>query len=484
MPASPSPQHDRFVVSRIKRLLTSNITASAIQQFSQILSGLGLQIYLARSFTKGEFGTIAFIGSVLAMIAFIVQMRVGPLIARNVARDPDSAPTWMARGQAVTLALAPLGFLLSALWVAAQDGRPMVIVATLVASLAMFFNGMMVIADAVLQGLSRLAPIGPAWIVGRMTQVVVTIAAVELGGSIISVYGGQAIGIAIVMSMLLYAVRRQVGSWPMRVPLPDMTSMMKEGIPFAGVQFFGSIYLLADVILLEYLRGQEEVAVYRVASLAVVHLPVLSFIVLRGLYPRMAALKDLRDKAGEELTFAIHVLLVLSLPLAVGGMLVAEPLVVAAIDDRYASAALPMLWLLPMVPLRFISNATGMTMNALDLPALRARGLAIAAVGNVALNLLLIPYYGAAAAAATTLAADIFLVGFQVWAVRRVASSVDYLSPIVKVLPALVAMTSVVLATSSLHVFIRVGLGGAAYAAVVLGMRLVTRSDLTRLVKT
>ena len=470
-------------MSRFRRLLTSNITASAVQQGTQILAGLGLQIYLARSFTKGEFGTIAFIGSVLAMITFIVQMRVGPLIARNVARDPDSASTWMARGQAITITLAPLGFILSALWVAAQDGRPIVIVAALVASLGLFFNGMMVIADAVLQGLSRLAPIGPAWIVGRLTMVIATIIAVELGGSVVSVYGGQALGLAIVMGMLLVAVRKQVGPWPNRVPLPDMTDLMKAGIPFAGVQLFGSIYLLADVILLEYLRGEEEVAVYRVASLAVVHLPVLSFIVLRGLYPRMAALHGKLEKAGEELTFAIHVLLVLSLPLAVGGMLVAEPLVVAAIDDRYASAALPMLWLLPMVPLRFLSNATGMTMNALDLPALRARGLAVAAIGNVALNIVLIPKYGAAAAAATTLAADIFLVAFQAWAVRRVATSVDYVTPVIKLIPALIAMTAVVLATPSLHVFIRVGLGGLVYGVIVVAMRLVTRSDLARLVR-
>jgi O-antigen/teichoic acid export membrane protein len=383
----------------------------------------------------------------------------------------------------VTLTLAPLGFVLSALWVAAQDGRPIVIVAALVASLGLFFNGMMVIADAVLQGLSRLAPIGPAWIVGRLTMVIVTIIAVELGGSVVSVYGGQALGLAIVMAMLLVAVRKQTGPWPNRVPISDMTDLMKAGIPFAGVQFFGAIYLLADVILLEYLRGEEEVAVYRVASLAVVHLPVLSFIVLRGLYPRMAALHGKPDEAGNELGFAIHILLVISLPLAVGGMLVAEPLVVAAIDDRYASAALPMLWLLPMVPLRFVSNATGMTMNALDLPALRARGLAIAAVGNVGLNLWLIPIYGASAAAATTLAADVFLVLFQGYAVREVATGANYTTPVLKLIPALLAMTAVVLATPSMHVFIRVALGGAVYVAVVVAMRLITRPDLARLVR-
>lgn len=458
--------------------------ASAVQQATGVLAGLGLQIYLARTLTQSDFGTIAFIGSVLAMVMFLAQMGVAPLLAQRVARDHSSAPRWMARGTQTTLLLAPLAGVIAVLWVTLQDGRSVAIVGASLAVVAMLFNSLMVIADAILQGLSKLSPIAPAWIIGRIVLVASTIAAVELGGTILSVYVGQMLGFFTVMAMLFVSVRRLIGPWPMWEPLSHIRTLLKDSVPYASVSLFGSVYLLADVIMLEYMRGQEEVAVYRVASLAVVHLPILSFLVLRGLYPRMARHRGQPGVAGEELSFAVRMLMGISLPLAVGGMLVAEPLVVTVVDPRYAAAVLPMMWLLPMVPLRFMSNVNGMTMTALGLQSLRAKGFAVAAVGNIALNLWLIPLYGATAAAMTTLAADIFLVVFQAIVVRRVARGTNYLGPVLRLLPALAAMAAVVWLTPSLHVLVRVPVGGLAYGVVVVLTRQLTRQDLARLVRT
>ncbi|MFT6817936.1 MAG: O-antigen/teichoic acid export membrane protein [Myxococcota bacterium] len=471
-------------MSRIRRFLRSNVAASATQQATQVLAGLGLQLYLASKLTKSDFGTIAFIGSVMAMAMVPAQMRISQLIARHVARNHESANLWMARGQWTTLLLAPVAALVAFTWVGLQDGRPLVMVAMAFAIVGMLFNSMMTIPDAILQGLSRLSPIAPAWIVGRVILVTATIVTVEQGYTIVGVYFGQALGPMVVLVMLYVAVRRTIGSWPLRVPFSESIALIRESVPFASAALFGAVYLLIDVILLEYLRGDEEVAVYRVASLAVIHLPILSLVLIRTLYPRMSAHHGKPLVAGEELNFTIRIMMVMSIPMAVGGMLVAEPLVTTLVDDRYADATLPMLWLLPMVPLRFVNNVTGMTMNALDLPGLRARGMAIAALSNVILNLLLIPEYGAVAAGATTLAADMFLVVYQAIAVRRVASGVNYLTAIVRVLPALTVMVAVVLATPQLHVMLRVTVAGLVYAAVIVVTGVVTRSQLGRLMRT
>jgi O-antigen/teichoic acid export membrane protein len=470
-------------VSRLRRLLRSNVAASATQQATQVVAGLGLQLYLAAKLTKSDFGTIAFIGSIMAMAMVPAQMRTSQLIARYVARNHESAKMWMARGQWTTLLLAPFASVVAFTWVGLQDGRPIVMMATGLAIIAMTFNSLMAIPDAILQGLSRLSPVAPAWIAGRLVLVASTIFAVEMGFTLVGVYGGQALGLLVVLVMLYMAVRRITGPWPVTVPFSESKALIRESIPFAGVALFGAIYLLVDVILLEYLRGDEEVAVYRVASLAVIHLPILSMVVIRGLYPRMAAHHGKPLVAGEELNFAIRFLLVLSLPMAIGGMLVAEPLITTLVDERYVDATIPMLWLLPMVPLRFLNNATGMTMNALDLQAIRARGLAIAAIGNVVLNLVFIPEYGAAAAGATTLAADVFLVVYQAMFVRQVARGVNYMTGILRVLPALGVMIAVVLATPSLHVMLRIAAGGVAYGVVIVVTRVVTRHQLGRLVR-
>ncbi len=470
-------------MSRIRRLLRSNVAASATQQATQVLAGLGLQLYLASKLTKSDFGTIAFIGSVMAMAMVPAQMRTSQLIARYVARNHESAKLWMARGQWTTVLLAPLASVVAFTWVGLQDGRPIVMLATVLAIVAMLFNSLMAIPDAILQGLSRLSPVAPAWIAGRLVLVGSTIFAVEMGSTLVGVYGGQALGLLVVLVMLYMAVRRITGPWPLTVPFAESRALIRESVPFAGVALFGAIYLLVDVILLEYLRGDEEVAVYRVASLAVIHLPILSMVVIRSLYPRMAAHHGQPKVAGEELNFAVRILLVLSLPMAVGGMLVAEPLITTLVDERYADATIPMLWLLPMVPLRFLNNATGMTMNALDLQGLRARGLAIAATANVALNIWLIPEYGAAAAGATTLAADAFLIVYQAVFVRRVASGVNYVTATLRVLPALAAMTAIVLATPTLHVMLRIAAGGLVYGIVIIVTRVVTRHQLGRLVR-
>jgi len=116
-----------------------------------------------------------------------------------------------------------------------------------------------------------------------------------------------------------------------------------------------------------------------------------------------------------------------------------------------------------MVPFRFVNNASGNALSALDQQPARTRGVFYAALFNLVANLVAIPRFGATGAAATTLLTDMLL---TVYLARRLAPSVRGVSVgtsvVVTLLPVL-PMAAVVLALPGWHVLLRIAVGAVVY---------------------
>lgn len=470
-------------MSRLRRLLGSNVLALVAQQSANVLASLGLQIYLARRLTQEQFGTIGFIAGVIGLVVFIGQLRMNILLTRQVARAPESVRLAMGLAWRATHLLALPMALVGLGWVALQDGRPETLVATGLALVGLYLSSLALVPEAALQGLRQMRPIGPAWLLSRLALVIATIAFVETATTVVSVYAAQVVGWMVLLGLMWRASRRHIGPAVAPQSTADVGAFLAATLPFAGIGFMAAVHVMSDIVILEWARGPEEVAVYRVAALAVTNLPMISFFVVRASYPRIAAKTNDLDAAADEVSFSVRWMLLLGMPMALGGMLVAEPLIVALVGERYAAAATIMWWLFPMVPLRFINNAVGSAMLAMDQQRARFHAIVFTAVLNVALNLVFIPRYGALAAAITTLLTEVVLNAWYGLSLHRVLPNVRYLRSFLTTLAPLAAMTAVVYATSSLHVGGRVLLGGLAYGVVLVVLGGLRRADLRRLVR-
>jgi O-antigen/teichoic acid export membrane protein len=298
------------------------------------------------------------------------------------------------------------------------------------------------------------------------------------GAGLISVFIAQIADGLLTMSIIGVMYRRHLPARWVRPSPAALYALVRAALPFGLNGLFGSIYLSADVIILGWMHDDAEVGIYRGAVMVITQCMIVATTLTTGVFPRMSRHLGQPGQAGAELSVVSRLLLAISLPAAVGGILVAEPLMVFLGGAAFARSALPFVIMAPLLPLRFLNNGFATTLSALNRQVDRTRSVILAAVLNLGANLLFIPAHGAAGAAATTLATEVVLIVWLGWRVRPLVSGLRLPAAVVKVSVPAAAMAAVLLALPPCHVLLTVAVGVLVYGIVGLLTGAVRREDL------
>lgn len=440
-----------------------------------------LQIYLARALGSEEFGKLAFVQGVAGLFLWVAHYNLTPLLARRSARDEAGAPHLVRLGLVTMVGPALLAGGLTAAYAALRDGRVDVVYAAALGGLALGLHGLWLVPDAVLQGRRRSEVTVPSVVVGQGVLLVATVLLVESGGGLVAVFGARMLGWGLGLLLLVVAARRVLGPGT-PVSAGEIGGLLHAGRPFALNMLFAAIYMTSDVLVIREFHPDRELGLYRAAALVVLQLPVVAHVLNKDAYPRLAAALGDRALAGHELSMVVRWLLLLGVPVAIGGLVVAEPAVVWVYGESYREAWVLLAVMLPMVPLRFVNTALASALSALDEQPRRTGVVALAAAVNLVANLAVVPRWGALGAACTTLATEVLLVvGYRLALSRRVAAV--HLERTLLRSVAAAALMAVVVGVAPGHVAGRILLGAGVYGALLWGLGWVRREDLSGLAR-
>ncbi|MGM0452724.1 MAG: lipopolysaccharide biosynthesis protein [Thermodesulfobacteriota bacterium] len=176
----------------------------------------------------------------------------------------------------------------------------------------------------------------------------------------------------------------------------------------------GSMQILnkeTAVVLLGAMQGPENVALFRVAQRAAMLIPFGLQAVNMAIAPTVAELFSKKEKQRLQRLISKSMLAVLAfaLPVALGLVLGGTWLIPLVFGKDYAAAYWPMVILCTGQLVNAGMGSVGLILNMGGRERLTAIAVAIAAVVNVVLNVILIPVWGAAGAALATSA------GLLVW---------------------------------------------------------------------
>ena len=384
--------------------------ALALTRLVIALSGLVANLALIELLPRETFGAYRLVWSVVVVFAFAANLGMGHLINREVARDPDRAAELVPKGWVATAFLSTATMVAICGWFAlTRPGDGLVFGAAFFGALTLAFQAQSQIAQGALHGLRAMFLELPGILASRLVFVCTQVGLALAGYGLVALYAGRALAAAVLLVVLAVQLRRRVGPLTWGFPLRASVDLARAGRVFGATVFFSAISAQADIVMLGLFTHDAEVARYGAPAAVLLQLAFVANIFSRGFFPRMSALSDDRQAAATELSLLTRMLLVVSVPVAVGGILLAEPLLGLLRGGAYADAWLPFVLLLLAVPVRFLTNGLGWTLTALDRQGERAR-LDMAGAGlNVALNLVAIPLFGAEGAAATTLATDLLL---------------------------------------------------------------------------
>lgn len=381
----------------------SFLTLGGGEMISRLI-GFAATIYIARQLGADAYGIVGFAFAATLYLAILADGGMEQLGPREVAAGgPDVGrlvSSVLTARVLVSLVFAAGLAGLSPLLLAGPDGT--VLAAYGVTLLAAGLNGRWA-----LMGLDRAGTVAWARILAETVKLAVILIGVRGPEDILLVPLAQFAGDGLAAILIAVALSRAGIELRPRLDRDILRSIFRSARPLILTSVLAMIIYNSDVLLLRAIRDTSEVGLYLAAYTLINFLGVLGITATVSLIPSLSRLHGDRDRGAALLQTGMARVVALGAPLAVGGSLLAGPLIDVVFGEAFAASG-PMLailiWSIPLLLIRSVFQAAliagGQQRNVLHAT------IAAAAV-NVALNLALIPWIGPLGAAAATVAAEL-----------------------------------------------------------------------------
>ncbi|HEX8597503.1 MAG TPA: flippase [Chloroflexia bacterium] len=425
-----------------RRVALNAFNPFAAQLFTKLLM-MGYSMVQYRLFANDQ---AALDGYILAAVVFsytstISEWGMGTLVPRDVARsrgtgtEAEVASTLFGRSLALRL-LISLGMFLpvaalivvyTAFFNLRADGAWAVAVLSL-SLLPSAFSGSV---TALLYAYERMTLPAGIGIATSVLNVALGVSALAMGMGVVGLAMSALATTLLTALVFLWVLRRNFPGVAVRLGRPSLRadearSLLSAGMPLMLNALLIGLFFRVDTFIIKAAPGGEgDLTRYNAAYSFLSFVLLISPAVTLALFPRMArhAVTD-RARLKTEYTFALKMLLAISVPIVAGTVWLA-PLLIAVLTldapNYLPDSALALRILIFFLPLSFINGLTQYVLIAVDRQRLITRAFGLTVLFNFVANLLLIPLIGIYGAAVVTILSEVVLMlPFLTWTRREV----------------------------------------------------------------
>lgn len=402
-PGAPSTRPDAagagVVARRTARIAATRGTAEILGK----VATLAWTVAAARLLTQTEFGGFSFALSLMMLISALPAWGFDALLIRRGSAEPEAlsrlhteATVWKT---ALALPVFAIAGSVAALFRPTVEAT-VVLALVLVAGLPELWNHTARSSSAVRQ---RPFDVSMALVFQRVVTAAIIVVVLAAGGGVVGIAAGFLAGSILGWLAHVWALRRLRVRVRWRYVTADGLRRGISGTLFIGASAIILVLLFrVDIVFLAVLKGDREVALYTAAFRLMETVLFITWAINQAILPVMSASSSVeRIRKGFEKGVALAAFVYL--PFAAVCLVEPERVLSLLFGTGYAEPSAPMLMWLAPTPVLF---AGGMFASSV----LLARGRSgvtlvaatVAAVGNVAMNLALIPHYGGTGAAVAT----------------------------------------------------------------------------------
>jgi O-antigen/teichoic acid export membrane protein len=450
------------------RRILANTTYRLSADVGAKIASVALFVVMARELGEAGFGLFSFALALVMLVTAAADFGQDRVLTREVARRPATLDGYLANTLALKLALALPGLAVATAIVAATGADRTTLAVVALLGLAVIADLLTATCFAVYQAFERMAFIPVVLVTQRFVTAVVGIAALLLGAGVVPVAAifllSAVLGFGLALTLLLGRVAR-----PRLELRPRMWSaLMRAAAPIGLAGLFAIVLFRIDMVMLAAFEPHQVVGQYGAAYRLFETTLFLSWAVGAAVYPVLSRSSRTSDPpVAGVYERSIKLVVALTLPLAAGAAILADPLVRLVFGAQYDEAGEALALLAPAIAFYPLAYVAGYLLVSQDRSGWLTVTYAVVAVENVALNFVLIPWFSLEGAALGTsisefLAAAILLLG----AARTVGAR-----PRVRVLagPALAsALAAVAMALLADELLLAIAAGGVAYVAALV----------------
>jgi O-antigen/teichoic acid export membrane protein len=373
-------------------------------------------------YTSGQY---QFVLSYVTIFGIIIDFGIQQYIIKKISEQPDQAKKYFHNFLAVEAVLVVVIFSLLYTIAKLNHYEPVVLHTIIVAGLGTALNGLSYPFLSVMSAFYDLKKVAFINFLNSLINTGMIFGVIYFHKHIVLLASNQLV--FAVMGLILYYqfIKKYI-------PKPDLLAALRAldwqlvrqifiaAFPFALLVGFSTIYNRIDVVLITKFLGYTETGFYTAAYKFFDLMAFFPAVVSHSLYPVFAALMAKRDLITVRLMIEkyLRFLLALALPIGVGGMLLARPIITLLAGPEFADAA-PALAILAWAPAVLFVYIIA---NALVISQLTKFAVAITGANvltNVLGNILLLPRLGIRAAAIMTVASESLQALFYFYFVRQ-----------------------------------------------------------------
>lgn len=268
-------------------------------------------------------------------------------------------------------------------------------------------------------------------------------------------------------------------------------NILKLSIPFAIAGIFVKLNGAIDMQMLKYMlvNGNHYVGLYTLAFKLTFALTVLSGAFASAFFPSMSyyLLHDV-NKAKKIFEQGFNYMSLLSLPISVGVLLLADKLILTVWDYRYYDSILPLKIYIASLLFIFLNYPIGNFLNAANKQVVNTLNTGLVLLVNIVLNYFLIPKYNIVGAAIAAFISNVILVALGLPWVYKIIKF-NFTSILVKFLKIFfasmvmgliifLAKKYLIISNAKILLLLYMAIGSISYFLILLIIRGITMSEL------
>jgi len=449
-------------------VLRNSFFGMGAQVMIKVLSVL-FSILVVRRLGDVGYGKYSFILAYVGIFAIFSQLGMGPYAVREIAKDRANTSFLFWNTLPLRLILSVITVILITATAYLLGYSSAIVMGVFVASLGLLLQAIQSPFNAIMVGSERLDYQATVQVAKQLVFVCLGASLLLQGRRYMGLLIASLGGVAVMTLLSALIVIRQYGVGPVAVRPKRWPSLLRASIPFGIVGLATVVSYKIDTVLLSFYHGDAMVGWYNAPYNLIMMLMIISHSINQSLYPSLTR-RYARDAGtvNRVLGRVTKYLLIISLPIALGVTILAQPIVSTLYGEAFEHSALALQILIWVLPAMFLTDLFGHTTMAMDNERGVARVNTVNALFNVTLNLLLIPSYGLLGAAVTTVLTEMVGVTQYYFLLRHKVTAVDLGTTLVRLLASGLIMSVLVWMVRGCNLLLAIGVGAVVYAGCIL----------------
>lgn len=454
-------------------------------QFGLRIISFLFQILVVRRLGDAQFGQYSIVLAWAGLFGVLGDMGISQYLTREIARDRKAASDYFWDVVTLRAILAVFTSIITTVGAILYGQPSEIVLAVFLYTLTYLLQAFLAPLMSIVTGNERVDLASLFEIVGQVIFMGAGALFLFAGLDFVWLVIAGMLNIPVLIGMAYWVVKRNnYGPPQFRVNRKMWWHLLRAGMPFAFIQLSLSFAFRADTIVLSSYRSDEEIGWYNIAY-------KLVFTLLSLVYPFSAAIMPTLAREHASNPDSIHpwyystvrVMLAIGLPVAVGGMLLAQNIILLLYGAENLPAYIGLMIIIWDLPFLMYTSFCGNMTTSIKREGGAARIYGTLGVINIAMNLILGPRFGLIGAAFATVLTD--LTGAMLFYVlfRREFGSGLMFKRLIRMVLSTVVMGVVVYFVRDVNMFAAAAIGAVVYFAMIWLTRAFTPEEQERVMR-